>query len=72
MAHDTKEAAGREMLTVLAMFCPLNRLSFLRAVAATASSSFSCTTSSLLKPHTVLLRACRHQGWVCSRSLIHA
>jgi len=50
--------AGR--LTVLAMFCPLKDCSFLRAMAATASSSLSCTTSSLLKPHTVLLRACGH------------
>ena len=58
LPHNTQTVAGR--LTVLAMFCPLNDCSFLRAVAATASSSLSCTTSSLLKPHTVLLRACEH------------
>jgi hypothetical protein len=55
---NTQILAGR--LTVLAMFCPLKDCSFLRAMAATASSSLSCTTSSLLKPHTVLLRACEH------------
>ena len=58
LPHNTQIVAGK--LTVLAMFCPLNDCSFLRAVAATASSSLSCTTSSLLKPHTVLLRAYEH------------
>lgn len=58
LPNNAQVLAGR--LTVLAMFWPLKACSFLRAMAATASSSLSCTTSSLLKPHTVLLRACGH------------
>ncbi len=40
-----------------ATLCPLTACSLLMAMAATASSSLTCTASSLLGPHAVLLRA---------------